>query len=57
MGKQLECRCHDDVASFNAQPNWFALHLRAESKERWRFVNEAYEWEMDNDPLKSRRGW
>ena len=55
-GKEIEVPLYDYVPGFNVQPNRFAFDLRARSQERWRVVKASYEWEMDNDPLKSRRG-
>ncbi|KAK4545451.1 hypothetical protein LTR36_002801 [Oleoguttula mirabilis] len=56
-GKQVEVPLYDYVSGFNVQPKWFAFDLSARSEERWQVVKEAYEWEMEHDPLKDRRGW
>ena len=52
----MEVPWYDYCDGFNVQPNWFAFDLKARSEERWKVVKEAYEIEMERDPLKNRWG-
>lgn len=56
-GNEVEVPLYDYVEGFNVQPNWFAFDLKVRNEERWNLVQRAYEMEMENDPLKDRRGW
>lgn len=53
-GKEIEVPLYDYCDGFNVQPNWFSFDLKVRSQDRWNVVKEAYEREMENDPLKSR---
>ena len=56
-GVEVEVPLYDYTSGFNVEPKHFAFDLEARSQERWNVVREAYEWEMERDPLKERRGW
>ena len=53
-GKEIEVPLYDYGDGLAVQPNWFHFDLKARSESRWQVVKEAYEREMDNDPLKAR---
>ncbi len=53
-GNVIEVPLYDYCDGFNVQPNWFPFDLKVRSEQRWDIVNEAYEREMANDPLKGR---
>lgn len=56
-GEEVPVPLYDYVSGFNVQPNRFAFDLKARGEQRWRIIKEAHEMEMENDPLKARRGW
>ena len=53
-GKEIEVPLYDYCDGFNVQPNWFPFDLKVRSERRWKVVEDAYQREMANDPLKSR---
>ena len=53
-GKEFNVPLYDYCDGFNVQPNFFHFDLQVRSEQRWKVVEEAYQREMENDPLKNR---
>ncbi|KAK3702409.1 hypothetical protein LTR37_014875 [Vermiconidia calcicola] len=52
-GKEIDVPLYDYCDGFNVQPNFFHFNLKVRSNKHWKVVEEAYQREMEDDPLKS----
>ena len=51
-GKEVPVPLYDYTSGINAQPKPFAFELKVRSEGRLKIVNQAYEEERRNDPLR-----